>query len=140
MNLFLDSSAVIKLYVQEPGSDLVEQAVQGASIVAVSTLALPESTHAFARCARENILTEDQERTAYLALLEDWINFERFDADDWVAKDATIYTRSKALRGADAVQLATVAWLARERRNVRFLSFDDALNAAAKGVVKLYRE
>ncbi len=63
--------------------------------------------------------------------------FEVIDLDLYVAKEAAILARSRGLRGADSAQLATAAWLARERRDVYFLSFDQQLNRAAVHLMKV---
>ncbi len=136
MILVLDSSALIKLYVLEPESATVDQALNEAATVAVSSLVIPEAAHAFTRRARDGVITSEQADTAFKALLEDWPRYERFDVTDHIAKEAAILTRSKALTGADGVHLATAALLSRERKAVRFLTFDDALHKATKGIVK----
>jgi hypothetical protein len=48
--------------------------------------------------------------------------------------------RTKGLKGADAVQLASAAMLSRERKNVRFLSYDDELTKVARTIVNIYGE
>lgn len=140
LTLFLDSSALVKLYIEEEGQDSVSRAVEQASGVAVSTLALPEVSAAFFRKAKEGVITLAQARKAQLALREDWERLERFLLDDYVAEEAAILCRSLGLRGADAVQLATVAMLSRERRGVRFMAFDEPLNQVAGSVVRLWGE
>ncbi len=45
--------------------------------------------------------------------------------------------RSRGLRGADAIQLATAAWVSREQRFVYFLAFDEKLLEAAQGIVRV---
>ena len=139
MTLYLDSSALAKLYVQEHGTEAVQAAIekhQGA--VAVSTLTLPEVTHAVTRNARALGASDATVRELHKHILEDWESLERIPVMDFIAKEAAMLARSKGLRGADAVQLATCALLSRERRGVNFLGFDDALNDAAQTVVKLW--
>jgi uncharacterized protein len=138
MTLFLDTSALVKLYIAEEKTAMVMTALQSAKIVTVSTLAMPETVSSFTRKAAEGTLRQGDAQEAFKNLLNDWPNLERVDLDDWIAKEAAVLTRSKGLRGADAVHLATCARVSRERRGVRFLAFDDALNEAAKTVVKLW--
>ena len=138
MTLFLDTSALVKLYIAEAETATVTTAVQAAKIITVSTLAMPEAVSSFTRKASEGSLTQSNEQEAFKNLLADWPDLERIELDDWIAKEAAMLTRSKGLRGADAVHLASCARLSRERRGVRFLAFDDALNDAAKTVVKLW--
>jgi hypothetical protein len=49
-----------------------------------------------------------------------------------------VSTGIRELRNVDAVQLATAAVIARDKRHVRSLTLDQKLNEAAKGIVKLY--
>ncbi len=138
MILFLDSSALVKIYLEEEETPIVMAALQEAKRVVVSTLAMPEAVSAFARKASQGDLTEAEAQQAFKNLLGDWEDLERIEVNDWIAKEAAVYTRSKGLRGADAVHLATCARVSRERRGVRFLAFDEVLNAAAKTVVKVW--
>lgn len=140
LTLFLDTSALVKLYVEEPESQVVYDLVNEASGVVVSTLALPEAAAALFAKARAGIISEKAAGQALSSLREQWESLERVPLQDHIAEEAAILARSKGLRGADAVQLATCALLSRERRGVRFLAFDEALNQAAVTVVKLAAE
>lgn len=53
MILFLDTSALAKLYVNQPGRHQVLQAMQNARLLAASELTLVESHSALARLARD---------------------------------------------------------------------------------------
>jgi uncharacterized protein len=140
VTLFLDSSAIAKLYVQETGTQTVQDAIdKHHGAVVVSSLTLPELTHAVTRNAHNLGVPDETVRELHRRILEDWEILERIPVVDFIAKEASMLARSKSLRGADAVQLATCALLSRERRGVRFLAFDDALNEAAKTVVKLWK-
>ena len=57
MILYFDSSSLVKLYVEEAGSDSVRRLAAGASRIAVSIVAYPEARSAFARRRRERGLT-----------------------------------------------------------------------------------
>jgi hypothetical protein len=138
MNLVLDSSALAKLYLEEPESEDVVEAIQQAKQVSVSALALPEVAASLARRHRDGEIKENQLQQALSQLHTDWEDLERIAVDDQVAQEAGILARSRAIRGADAVHLATVALLSRERKGVRLVVFDAELLAAAKAVVKVW--
>ena len=53
MILYLDTSALVKLYVEEEGSDEVKKACEQAQVVVTSRLAYAEARSAFARAWRE---------------------------------------------------------------------------------------
>ncbi|HVT17945.1 MAG TPA: type II toxin-antitoxin system VapC family toxin [Thermoanaerobaculia bacterium] len=56
MILFLDTSALVKLYIAEPGSERMRAAAARAEPVAVSVLAFAEIHATFARRRREELL------------------------------------------------------------------------------------
>ncbi len=137
MLLFLDSSAVVKVYLAEPHSDDVMKAIERANDIFVSTLALSEATYAIARREQENSITQTVSQQAYKNLLDEWESLIRIPVNNDVAKEAAMLARHKHLKGADAVQLASVALLSRERKNVQFLTFDGGLLAIARTVVSI---
>ncbi len=49
MTVYLDTSSLVKLYVTEAGTDVVEQLVGDASVVATSVVAYAETRAALAR-------------------------------------------------------------------------------------------
>jgi uncharacterized protein len=135
--LFLDTSALVKLYVQEIHSSNVEKAVASASDVIVSQITLAEAVSAFQYRTQKNELSTADEIKIFKQLLEDWDTLNCVDVTEHITKEAAILVRSRGLRGADAIQLATAAWVSREQRFVHFLAFDDKLLEAAKGIVHL---
>ena len=54
--LYLDASALVKLYLPEPGSDALDAAIQGRSDLMISDLAITEIVSALSRRRREGIL------------------------------------------------------------------------------------
>ncbi len=137
MILFLDTSALVKLYVEETGSSTVEKAVSAADDVAVSQITLAEAVSAFHYRTQKNELSTTQETKIFKRLLEDWNTFDCVDVTEHITKEAAMLVRSRGLRGADAIQLATAAWVSREKRLVHFLAFDEKLLEAAKGIVRV---
>ena len=135
----MDSSALVKLYVLEPETDTVLKAVRKAKGVAISSLALPETTRALHRRAEEGVITHAESRAAFQQLLDDLEMFDSIAVDDFIGARASLLTRSKGLKGADAVHLASVAYLSHERRGVQFVTFDDQLASAAQGVVRVWQ-
>ena len=56
MTLYLDTSSLVKLYINEPGTDAVRKLVDEATIVVTSGLAYPETRASLARRRRERVL------------------------------------------------------------------------------------
>lgn len=137
MILFLDTSALVKLYVPEIHSSTVEQAVAAADDVIVSQITLAEAVSAFQYRMQKQEISSTDETQIFKQLLEDWGTLNCVNVDEYITKEAAVLVRSRGLRGADAIQLATAAWVSREQRFVHFLAFDEKLLEAAKGIVRL---
>lgn len=60
--VYLDASALVKLFVPEPDSDALNQALTGVEDVVISDLALTEMASALARRTREGLLTPARSR------------------------------------------------------------------------------
>jgi predicted nucleic acid-binding protein len=63
--LYLDASAVVKLFVPEPESDALNEALVGVADVIVSDLALTEMSSALGRRVREERLARDEAHRLY---------------------------------------------------------------------------
>jgi len=72
LRLYLDTSALVKLYVEEEGSSMVRQWVDDADTVATSIIAFVETRAAFARRHREKRISS----AAHVRLVRDF-------AADW---------------------------------------------------------
>jgi predicted nucleic acid-binding protein len=130
--LYLDTSAWLKLYVDERGTQEVIAAVQSAELVAVSRIAYAEARAALARVLREKRTTNAQHRKRVAALDADYVEVLKVEVSEDVIRQAGELAESHALRGFDAIQLASAKWLARKtRRPVRLLAFDERVNEAA---------
>ena len=132
MNLYLDTSALVKLYVREAGSSAVSRHVQAANRVLTSRVAYPEARAAFARRHREGAFPARSLRRVVARLDHDWAAYVVVDLLDSVARRAGVLTESRALRGFDAIHLASaleIATLLGEP--VTFLAFDARLATAA---------
>jgi uncharacterized protein len=71
LNFFLDLSALAKRYVEEAGSDRVEQALFSASFLGLSLICASDVVSALCRRRREKTLSPEQYRKAKQLLLED---------------------------------------------------------------------
>lgn len=132
MPLYLDTSALVKLYVAEEHSDEVHAWVMAATAVATSRVTWAEASATFARREREqpdqaSVVAEARDR-----MRADWPSFAVVDVSQDVVERAGRLARAMALRGYDAVQLASADLLARaEPGGFVFACFDRRLNVAA---------
>lgn len=132
MILYLDTSALIKLYVEEPHSQAVRSEVAGAAAVATSVLAYPETRAALARLRRENRLTDDGLSEAKAAFEADWKAFVRVQALEPLLLRAGELAELLSLCGYDSVHLAAAEHVRiHSAGEVLFACFDDRLNRAA---------
>ena len=132
MILYLDTSAWLKLYVDERGTQEVIAAVQSAELVAISRIAYAEARAALARVLREKRTTHAEHRKRIAALDADYVEVLKVEVSEEVIRQAGELAESHALRGFDAIQIASAGWLAgKTRRPVRLLAFDKRVNEAA---------
>ena len=133
MILYLDTSALVKLYVEEPLSQELTAAVAEAEAVATSLLAYAESRAAFARARREARLSAQIYRRIVEAFVEDWPRYISVEVTDRLVKNAGDLAAHRALRGYDALHLASALSLCQQVTvSVTFLAFDRELTLAAK--------
>ncbi len=132
MILFCDTSALVKLYVVEEGSDIMHQAARRADALAVSRIAWAEFHAALARRARLVPADESALEQARAILVAQWQNFLIVEVSQRVVELAGEHADLYALRAYDAVQLATADHLARHGGQPgKFACFDRRLNKAA---------
>ena len=135
MNLYLDTSALVKLYVDEAGSPTCRQAVADAQLVATSVVAYVEARAAFARRRRERALSPSIHRAIVRALDRDWGRYVRIEAGEALIHEAGSLAERHRLRGYDAIHLASAVLLKKRLAEpVVFSSWDVALATAARRV------
>ena len=133
MILFCDTSALLKLYIVEAGSDALKVLVQEAEAVAVCRIAWAQAHAALSRRARE--VPEDNSliEQAKAALAYDWPHFVVLEIDQPLVELAGEYADTFALRGYDSIQLAAAFEAGRISQTPLFFAcFDTRLNKAAK--------
>lgn len=128
----MDTSALVKLYVEEEGRETVVKAVRESERVATSTVAYAEARAAFARRERAGDLDEEEHRRAVEALDGRWKRYDRISVSNLVAYRAGEMAERHALRGFDAVHLASATRLKERFSELRFLAFDNRLTEAAR--------
>lgn len=107
MILYLDTSSLIKLYVEESGSSEIESLVGQATLVCTSVVAYPEARSALARLCREGALTPDEHSLTKADLDEDWPRYLAIEVSGTVWREAGELAERHALRGFDSLHLAS---------------------------------
>lgn len=134
--VYLDTSALAKLYLPEAGSDEMEDALLGRRDVSVSDLAVTELTSAVARRVREADLTATHARRIYQRVSTDVGagEFRRAEITANSHREAErllmAIGRRVPLRAADALHLAMAGLL-----GARVLvTFDERMRSAAEAL------
>jgi uncharacterized protein len=105
--VYFDSSAFVKLVVDEAGSDLAADLWDGCDAALSSRLAYPEVRAALAAASRDHDLSEGDVRVAEQSWEEYWAATRPVELTAAVERHAGSLARRHALRGADAVHLAS---------------------------------
>jgi predicted nucleic acid-binding protein len=131
--LYCDTSALLKLYIEEASSNRVKSEVAKADAVAVCRIAWAEAFAALARRAREVPEDRPAVEAAKTALTTDWPHYVVLEVSQSVVERAGDYADTFALRGYDSVQLAAAYEAGHIVQTIiDFACFDVRLNRAAQ--------
>lgn len=134
MILYLDSSNVVKLYVEEEDSTNVERIVHTADRVSSSRIGYAEVRAAMAAAWRAGRLAERPYRDLVGAFDRDWRRYVKVSPSEAVIRLAGNLAEKHGLRGYDAVHLASALSLRDfTLEAVTFSSRDQDLREAALG-------
>jgi len=133
LRLYLDTSALVKLYVEEEGSVLVRETVQRVETVATSAIAYVEARAAFSRRRRERYLSTVDYRRLRREFDADWERYVQLEVTGTLIQKAAELAEAHALRAYDAIHLASAKLLSqRLKEQVLFSSWDLNLSSAAR--------
>lgn len=128
--LYFDSSAFVKLLVEEDGSDLAAQLWDGCDAALSSRLAYPEVRAALAAAHRNGDLRRADLVEAEHAWDDYWAAVRPVELDARLEQKAGALAAAHALRGADGVHLASA--LAIGADDLVLAVWDRRLNAGAR--------
>jgi predicted nucleic acid-binding protein len=106
--VYFDSSAFVKLLVEEDGSDVAAALWNGCDAAVASRLAYPEVLAALGAAGRAQRLGADEQLQAQVMWVEYWAATRAVELTENIAHHAGHLATAHALRGADAVHLASV--------------------------------
>lgn len=133
MILYLDTSALVKLYVRERGSAQLRAQVDKADAIATSVVAYAEARAAFARLRRERPASGKRHHERVGQLDRDWDHYALVELTAAVVRSAGELAERHSLRGFDAIHLASALWLkSAHTDDLAFAAFDRRLTAGAK--------
>ncbi len=133
MMLYVDSSALVKKYVLEPGSDRVHKLLAQSGMAVTSKMAYPEIFAGLSRKRREKGIAEKDYRYALADFESDWLALLIIEFQDELLPVIKQLLTKHALKGADAVHLASALWIQKAaKEKVSFVASDIQLLRAAK--------
>ncbi len=136
MRIFFDSSAFAKRYIEEPGSDQVEDLCAQATLLGVSSICLPEIISGLCRLSRDSILTKNQYEVTKESLLKDFEDIMVCNITPAVIGQTIHILETNTLRTLDALHIGcALEWKAEV-----FVSSDlRQISAAKKSGLKVVK-
>jgi predicted nucleic acid-binding protein len=135
--LFTDTSALVKVYIEEQGSVPMRQTAAGAQTVIASHLAFAEIHATFARRRREDLLPAEDLEQLQLRFAADWKEIAKIPLVQEILSFVPELCERNPLRGADAIHLSSALLFSRKGFEVTFACSDRRLleAAAAEGLL-----
>lgn len=130
--IYFDSSALVKRYVEETGSDRVNSVLANAGIVATSKLIYPEILSAFARRHKGGEIPTKWYTRVIERFETEWEYFLIIEFQDELLPFIRKTIKEHQLKAADSVHLSSALWLRNAvKEDVIFVASDvNLLNAA----------
>ncbi len=131
--IYFDSSALVKRYLREAGSESVNAILLSEETIVTSKLAYPEILSAFMRKHRAGELIRKSLRSVIDQLESDWKHFSIVEFHDDLFPTIKALIEKYPLKGADTVHLSSALWLKHTvREDLRFVASDLNLLKAAE--------
>jgi len=128
--VYFDSSAFVKLVVEEDGSEVAATLWDGCDAAVSSRLAYPEVRAALATAGRAHRLAPAEQRRAEAMWEDFWAATRTVELTEIITAHAGHLASRHALRGADAVHLASL--LAVGAAETLFAVWDQKLRTGAE--------
>jgi len=107
MRVFFDTSAFVKRYIAESGTDAVLEWCQRATEIGLSAIAVPELISAFCRLQRENKITREQYQQLKSHLFADIEDIAIGDLTPIVLSYSVNSLENNTLRAMDAIHIGS---------------------------------
>lgn len=131
MILYFDTSALVKLVMEEDGSDVVAELWKGGHPVASGVMTYAEGRAALAAARRAKRLTASQHSLALADFDARASELIWIEVDERLSRHAGEHAEAIGLRGYDSVHLATALELSDE---VAMITWDAELRRASESV------
>ena len=132
MILYIDTSSLVKVYMDEPGALETRTLVLQSDSLATSLITYVEMRGALARKLRSREISPAEHTALRRRFVEDWDRMTQLPIDQGTASSAASLAERHALRALDAIHLASAKGLAEKIADpLVFLSADSELSQAA---------
>lgn len=132
MICYLDTSALVKLYIDEDGTRMVQALAKKSKVLATSIAAYAEARAAFKRGLAEKIIYETEYNLCLSNFKNDWKNYLIVNIDKSLIFLAGDLAEKYNLRGFDSIHLASaVVFMQKLNKQILFLCWDKKLTEAA---------
>jgi predicted nucleic acid-binding protein len=133
MIVYLDTSSLVKLYVEEIDSEKIRDVARNAAAISTARIAYAEARSAFARKQKEDGFSLNVLRKIVEDLNRDWESYFVIEITDGLIRFAGDIAERYLLRGFDAIHLASAVHLKNKiNSEVYFSSYDTRLNQSAE--------
>ena len=139
MFLYLDTSSLVKLYVEEKNSRTVSTLVTSSRATATSLIAYTEARAAFARRFREKAFTARAYKGIISSFNKDWDNYLMVQVTRKVVLLAGDLAEKHRLKSLDAIHLSSALTLSSELSSPIIFSCSDNKLQKASEVETLYQ-
>ena len=132
MILYCDTSALIKRYVEEKGTERVDALWEDCQGVSTSVVAFAETISAFGRKLREGLLSRKEYTKTVRKFRDDYEHLILVPVDNNLNSVMENLFNRHSLRGFDAIHLASALVFTNSKEiDLFFACFDHILNEAA---------
>jgi predicted nucleic acid-binding protein len=133
VRVFFDTSSFVKRFVEEVGSDDVEQVIENASEVGLSIICFTEIISALNRKLRKDLISNEDYQALKEDVLEDIRDVDIINLTPSVLERTTVLLESNVLRSLDAIHIAcALEWDAELFVSSDERQVDAAVNAGLK--------
>jgi len=131
--VYWDTSALIKLYVQEVGTADVDQLIKQADLSGTALICHVEIAATLAKLVRMKSLRQKIAHIAFQDFLSDWPTLIRTQINQPLLTQASTFAWAHGLRGYDAIHLASAyTWQSLLGETITFATYDRPLWGAAQ--------
>jgi predicted nucleic acid-binding protein len=109
--IYLDTSALVKKYVMETGTDRVRALIKDEKGIITSKLTYAEICASFARKYREGGIEKRYYQKALMSFMNDWESLILVEVREELFPLIRKLTEAYPLRGADAIHLSSAIWI-----------------------------